>query len=287
VMNSGCHVYPFSRSLSRHPFRGLIMGKSDLAPAPGSTLSLDPPQANITSSDGITGMIDVSVVASVLSWDESHVIEGTSQNFLKTSYTAINRWLANIVGSVRADEIKFHTLSRHLNAKSNLDTLNLSLRCLRLQVSAVNLDPSGIKLSKAYTKQRDQIIAKMQLLDAEERRIKKEMQVQKLKQEKSMKAAENHCAIEERQARSKKVLAQIAKETKMEADKAVIHRVQSLIQAGLAPGDVSTLLVAESAGRNISMSNSSKIIAIPPGLLGLGGLNGLVLPDENNTALVK
>ena len=144
------------------------MGKSDLAPAPGSTLSLDPPQANITSSDGITGMIDVSVVASVLSWDESHVIEGTSQNFLKTSYTAINRWLANIVGSVRADEIKFHTLSRHLNAKSNLDTLNLSLRCLRLQVSAVNLDPSGIKLSKAYTKQRDQIIAKMQLLDAEE-----------------------------------------------------------------------------------------------------------------------
>ena len=281
ILTTGCHVYPFSRSLNRHPFRGLIQEKTHFAPAPGSKLTLDPPEANVTTSDGITGKIDVSVVMNVLRWDKAHVIEGTSQNFGATACTAINRWLANIVGSIRADEVKFHTLSRHLNGRVNLDALNLSLKCLRLQVSAVNLDPSGIQLSRAYIKQRDSIIAKMQLLIAEEKRIKKEMEVQKLKQEKAMKAAENQCAIEERKARSKKILAQIAKETKMEADKATILRVQSLIECGLSSHDVSSILVAETAGRNIATSHSSKIIAVPPGLLGLGGLNG-ILPQTSS-----
>ena len=280
VLTTGCHVCLFSRSLNRQPFQGLIHGKNHFAPAPGSKLSLDPPEANITSSDGIAGKIDISVVTTVLSWDKSHVIEGVSQNFGATACTAINRWLANIVGSMRADEIKFHTLSRHLNAKMNLEALNLTLKCLRLQVSAVNLDPSGIQLSRAYIKQRDSIIAKMQLLIAEEQRIQKEMQVQKLKQEKAMKAAENQCAIEERQARSKKIVAQIEKETKMEADKATIHRVKSLIEAGLSSNDVSAMLVAETAGKNIAASHNSKIISIPPGILGLGGLKG-VLPHSD------
>lgn len=284
-MSSGIHVYPFSRPIYQHPFRGLTSKttRQDLAPAPGSTLPLDPPEANITSSDGITGKIDVSVVATVLNWDKTHVLAGTSQNFQQTAFTAINRWLANIAGSIKANDIKFHTLSRHLNAQNNLSALNDSLRNLRLQVSAVNLDPSGIVLSKAYTKQRDQILQQMQLLDAQERRIQKEMDVQKLKQEKDMKEAENQCKIEERRAKSKKMLAQLAKETKMESDKATIHRVQSLLQAGLSSGDVAALLVAETAGQNIAMSKNSKILAIPPKLLGLGGLNGvsdLLLPQD-------
>eukprot|EP00939_MAST-03C_sp_MAST-3C-sp1_P001311 g1311.t1 len=278
ILESGSHIfYPkeIYRTLGSGPFRGISTRYESLCPAPGARLDIDPPEAMITTKDKIHGTVDVNAIAVILPWSSGTMIEASGQTFTKNASQSINKWICSVVGTLDADNVTFYTISNQLNSQKNLDSLNRALKDYHLKVVSVHLDPSAIKLSKVYTTQRDKINADLQILSAQERTCRKQMSLQKLREERSKREEEIKMGIARLQAKAKIEAAQAAKRVEIERSAANVERVKQLIAAGLSPHDVACLMVCEEAGKNIAKAKCSKIVAVPPSMLGLYGIQGL------------
>jgi len=294
VLATGMHFYVpfFWAAYGTGPFTGLSSNKVD-SPAHGTKIQIDPPKACIHTADGISGTVDVTVYASILPWDKRVV--SAKGHFKVLATQVIHRWLSSIVGQLQADEVVFHNLSTHLNTKKNIGELNADLSIFCLEVNAVYMDTSGIQLSSIYTQQRNNINARMQLLAEEKRKVESEIKLQELRYNRDKRAAElkflrgqeevrrlnslaKQKAIGDAEAaliavKSGLAQAQIKKEMRVVEDQAMIEQVAKLMEKGIDSHDIANLLVVRESAKALALSKADKIVAVPPSMCGLFGLD--------------
>ena len=137
------------RVVNTHPFKRLT--DSAQVPVPGTTFRVDPPACDVSTSDGVTGTVDVSVDLEIGLWSADELV-GDSICFVTRACGIVNQWVAEMVGqSTALDVASYHRFSSFLNTQRNLDQLNTRLVNARVRAVNVLIDRGGVKLSKLFT----------------------------------------------------------------------------------------------------------------------------------------
>lgn len=272
-----------------------------VCPAPKSKLILDPPAVPFHSKDRVSGTLDVNIECVVTEWDPMDVIQDKSD--LKTkACQRINQLLCVQLVKIAADECTYGKISQYLNSEEIIFNLNEKLKECYLKVNRICLDPQGISLSPEYVRERKAINVEFQTLDARERLLTRKVEIDELERQVKQKEYDfelahalqegdqkneslkrNQMTEANAEAERKKIEAESefecaklrAQAKHIEAD-AEFYHIQKLISAGLPAEQVSKMLIVEQ-GRNVlkNCGDASKIISVPPGLLGLHGNENL------------
>jgi len=270
-------------------------------PAPNSKLILDPPAVPFHSKDRVSGCLDVNIECIVIEWDPMEVINDKSD--LKTKVCQrINQLLCVELVKIPADECTYGKISQFLNSEEVLSQLNEKLKGCYLLVKRICLDPKGISLSSEYVRERKAINVEFQNLDAKERLLTRKLEIDELERQikqkeydfelahalqesdqkneilKRHQMAEASAEAERNkiEAQSEFACAKLKTEAKQIDTDAQFYHIQKLIEAGLPADQVGKMLIVEQ-GRKVlkNCGEASKIISVPPGLLGLHGNENL------------
>ena len=283
------------------PWEGLQKHLTTSCPAPGTRVVLDPPPSQLHTKERVPGSVDVTVECVVEPWSET-VISNTSR-FEADAQRSINQWLCQLLDGCSADNFSFGYLSGVLNAPPALSKLNEKIRLVRLRVVRVHLDPNGVSLDPKYVQQRRQINARMQMIDSEQAKLRREAEVAETRRENdkreldfklAQQAAGEHARVRLQletqaavEAASLKLklaaaehavsVAELHASAAVVKSKALAAEVQQLVAAGLRPADVAHLKISEMATIAVRQSGASTtLLALPPGMLGMNGLHGIM-----------
>lgn len=275
----GFHVVsPFSWRV------GSCWGKK-LAPCPGSKFVLDPAPVPFHTADRVQGTIDISVECTVLEWDAT-VCSADHSNLKWCACKRVNNFLSTVMVTLPADECTYGEMSRRLNEPESIAALESVLQDLYLSVRRVAVDPEvGVKLCDTYKKQREDINQEWQTIDAKERLLNRQLQIDDLKRrneqkqyefelEKKKLQAEQENEIlarkETSQAQTQVEVQRLRAEGKKFESLAEVERVRGLVECGLEPQHIVQIAIVRE-GREMfkNSGDATKLVSVPPSLLGL------------------
>ena len=259
ILESGLRffLFPWWMNYGAGPFYGIISPYDNYhCPVQNTKVLIDPKASQIHTSQGIQCDIDVRAEARILQWGKEILNE--TGRFKDLAATRINDWVSQTLGRIDADSITYNNVSRILNEPSEIEKLNASLRPFYVAVDRISLDPNGIKMSRAYTVKREEINTKMQILDAKERELKREMEISELEHRAKMK---QQTFENERIKASKDAELQIAR-SQQESLQVHIHDLME--NCKLQPEQVIPLVIAEIGAKSIRETpNISKMVVVP------------------------
>lgn len=264
-LSEGLYFYlPTWYIYGKGPFSGITGDCFDdnSIPAPGSRIVIDPKPTQIQTADGVTCTVDVQIECVVLNYDASVLqLNTTIPNLCSTR---VNVWVSQCLGKVCADDLVYSNVIRLLNTKGALEELNESLSGICVRVDRVSVDARGISLSRTYQTQRDDILAKMQSLDAREKQLQREMEIMQI---------ENLNKLHMQQAEIERKKALVNAETDLVTYGIQIlesqHKEQEtyaerLLKLGFTPSTAASILNTDMTTRALKDTpNVAKILSLP------------------------
>jgi len=265
ILENGIHFYfwPLWRNYGAGPFKGL--GDPNSCPTQNTRVLIDPAPAQIHTSQRVQCDIDIQAEARILQWGKEILCE--TGKFKDLAATRINDWVSRTLSKIDTDSITYNNVSKILNEPGEIEKLNVGLLPFYIAVDRISLDPNGIKMSRAYMAKREEINTKMQILDAKERELKRELEISELEHKTKMKFQmfEN-----ERMKAIKDAEIQIARS---QQETLQIHIHDLMENCKLQPEQVIPLVIAEIGAKSIRETpNISKMVVIPSS--NIGYLNG-------------
>lgn len=278
-LDPGIHLLPspfFSR-ITNSPWRGLLSSPTHDLSSPNRRILLNPPPVQLQTADAVPGVADVAGEARVLNTcDVQALVNAQGLSFRDLSQTRINQWVSNVLGRVEAADLTYLRAMEALNAPEELAALNKQLSDCHMAILRVSVDPDGVKLSPTFTTNLERSNSRMQQLEADKKALERQLEVQAVEAEKERLACVAAAERRRIEAEAQLAVAKIARDTALQKTESEQARVTALMSGGLEAHAVAALLVAECASETLSASGAEKLIAVPPGLLGLHGVGAVL-----------